>query len=56
MKTEADAWDRREYIIATEARIPVINGVALSFKLGILKIAELLWRPTELKIALQRMR
>src|SRR3954471_12565245 len=56
LRTEADAWDQHEYVIATAARIPVIEGVALSFKIGILKIAELLWRPTELKLALQRMR
>src|SRR4051812_1324002 len=54
-RTKVDAWDQHEYVIATAARIPVIEGVALSFKLGILKIAELLWRPTELKLALQRM-
>src|SRR3954471_17524009 len=55
LRTEADAWDQHEYAIATAARIPVIEGVALSFKLGILKIVELLWRPTELKLAFQRM-
>src|SRR3954471_5008128 len=55
LRTEADAWDQHKYVIATTTRIPVIEGVALSFKLGILKIAELLWRPTELKLALQRM-
>src|SRR3954468_11024289 len=38
------------------ARIPVIKGISLSFKLGILKIAELLWPPGELKIGLQRMK
>ena len=52
VKTDADAWDRQEYIIATAARIPVIKGIALSFKLGILKIVELLWKPSELKIGL----
>ena len=54
--TETDAWTRREYVIGTTARIPVIKGVALSFKLGILKIAELLWPPKELKIGLVRMK
>src|ERR1043165_3547961 len=43
-------------MIGTAAHIPVIKGVALSFKLGILKIAELLWLPTELKVGLQRMK
>ena len=54
-RTETDVWTRHEYLIATQARIPVIKEVALYFKLGILKIAELLWLPTELKIGLQRM-
>src|SRR3954471_3106511 len=35
---ENDVWTRREYVIGTEARIPVIKGIALFFKLGILKI------------------
>src|SRR4051812_47235304 len=38
---ENDVWTRREYVIGTKAWIPVIKGIALSFKLGILKIAEL---------------
>ena len=56
VKTEADPWTRQEFIIGTSARITVIKGIALSFKLGILKIAELLWPPSELKIGLQRMK
>ena len=55
-QVDANVWTRHEYLIGTEARIPVIKGVALSFKLGILKIAELLWPPTELKVGLQRMK
>src|ERR1041385_7188512 len=51
-----NVWTRHEYLIGTEARIPVIKGIALSFKLGILKIAESLWSPTELKVGLQRMK
>jgi len=53
---EDNVWTRHEYLIGTEARIPVIKGIALSFKLGILKIAESLWSPTELKVGLQKMR
>src|SRR4051812_21030833 len=36
-------WTRREYILGMEARIPVIKGIGMSFKLGILKIAKQLW-------------
>src|ERR1041385_4157856 len=53
---EDNVWTRHEYLLGTEARIPVIKGIALSFKLGILKIAESLWSPTELKVGLQKMR
>src|SRR3954469_1935814 len=53
---EDNVWTRHEYLIGTEARIPVIKGLALSFKLGILKIAESLWSPTELKVGLQKMK
>ena len=52
VRTDADAWTRQEYIIGTAACIPVIKGIALSFKIGILKIAELLWPLSELKIGL----
>ena len=55
-RLEDNVWTRHEYLIGTEARIPVIKGVALSFKLGILKIAESLWSPTELKVGLQKMK
>jgi hypothetical protein len=56
VQSETDVWTRHEYLIGTQARIPVIKAVALSFKLGILKIAQLLWPPTELKTGLQRMK
>src|ERR1041385_2865859 len=56
VQLDDNVWTRHEYLIGTEARIPVIKGIALSFKLGILKIAELLWSPTELKVGLQRMK
>jgi hypothetical protein len=49
-------WTRHEYLISTQARFPIIQGVALSFKLGILKIAEALWPPTELRAGLQKMK
>ena len=48
-------WTRHEYLIGTQARIPVIKGIAHSFKLGILKIAALLWPPNELKAELHRL-
>ena len=48
-------WTRHEYLIGTQARIPVIKGIAQSFNLGILKIAALLWPPSELKAELQRL-
>ena len=51
---ETDKWTRHEYLIGTQARIPVIQGIAHSFKLGILKIAAVLWPPNELKAELQR--
>ena len=50
---DEDTWNRHEYLIATKARIPVIKGIALSFKLGILKIGRLLWPPTEFLAELQ---
>src|ERR1041385_8628042 len=53
---EDNVWTQHEYLIGTEAHIPVIKGIALSFKLGILKIAESLWSPTEIKVGLQRMK
>src|SRR4051812_16080088 len=56
VQLESNVWTRHEYLIGIEAQIPVIKGVALSFKLGILKIAELLWPPTELKVGLQKMK
>ena len=56
VRTDEEGWDRREYILATEARIPVIQGTAMAFELGILKIAELLWKPSKLKLAIARMR
>src|SRR4051812_19446289 len=56
VRTNEEGWSRREYILATEARIPVIKGTAMAFKLGILKIAELLWKPSKLKMAIARMR
>src|ERR1041385_1866638 len=37
---EDNVRTRHEYLLGTKARIPVIKGIALSFKLGILKIAE----------------
>ena len=55
VQTEANKWTRNEYLIATQARIPVIKGIAHSFKLGILKIAAVLWPPNELKAELQRL-
>src|SRR4051812_32259601 len=51
-----NVWTRHEYLIGTQSRIPIIQGIALSFKLGILKIAEALWSPTELKAGLQKMK
>src|SRR3954469_9932674 len=48
-------WTRREYILSLEARIPVIKGIAMSFKLCILKSAKLLWPPSELKVVLQQL-
>src|SRR3954462_5323273 len=48
-------WIRREYILGMAARIPVIKGIAMSFKLGILKIAKQLWPANELKVGLQQM-
>src|SRR4051812_45331148 len=56
VRTDEEGWSRREYILATEARIPVIQGTAFAFKLGIQKIAELLWKPSELKQAIAHMR
>ena len=50
---DEDTWNRHEYLIATKARIPIIKGIALSFKLGILKIGRLLWPPTEFLAELQ---
>src|SRR3954465_8406586 len=53
--TRADnMWTRREYLLGMEARIPVIKGIAMSFKLGILKIAKQLWPSNELKVGLQQ--
>src|ERR1041385_8571009 len=43
VELEDNVWTRHEYLIGTESHIPVIKGIALTFKLGILKIAELLW-------------
>jgi hypothetical protein len=48
-------WTRREYILGMEARIPVIKGIAMSFKLGILKIAKHIWPANELKVGLQQL-
>src|SRR4051812_3048960 len=48
VRGEEDGWSRREYILATEARIPVIQGTAFTFELGVQKVAELLWKPSEL--------
>ena len=56
MQTQAEGWSPREFIIATEARIPVILGSVFTFKLGVQKLAELLWGPAELKQALGRLR
>ena len=52
VQSETDTWTRHEYIIGTQARIPVIKAVALSFKLGILRIDGILWPPAELQAEL----
>ena len=55
VQSETDTWTRHEYIIGTQTRIPVIKAVSLSFKLGILRIARILWPPAELQAELQRL-
>ena len=55
VQSETDTWTRHEYIIATQARIPVIKAIPMSFKLGILRIVGILWPPAELQAELQRL-
>ena len=48
---ETAAWSPSELILATQTRIPIIKGGVFAFKMGVQKLADIIWTPAELKAA-----